>query len=290
MMMTMMRMKKLLVGGQNSCNFSSWLQLQGKTKNTIKQTVNYAKRFASILDSGDASSLMTLSPRNRHHAMTACANLSKFVGCYDDWLQIRQRYSLKWTTGNESFTAMQRFFDTSLTIENMIAKVKRMIQVLPVAMATMIKFNCLTGLRPSEAVESVRLLRKFDRIYYNEERQCLEHFRLPDIFLRATKKAYISFVTADMLKKFEIEQIKQIPTYNAIRLACRKRGIMCDMQYCRKIHGSWLHSHGISSEDVDFLHGRSNPSVFSRHYLSPSVDLKDRVLLATEALKYNIDA
>jgi len=52
-----------------------------------------------------------------------------------------------------------------------------------------------------------------------------------------------------------------------------------EMRYCRKLHGSWLHQEaGISSEIVDFLQGRLSTSVISRHYFTPSEDLKDRVL------------
>ena len=48
-------------------NFLTWLQSQGKTKSTIKETINYTKRFVSVLDIGDASPLLTLSPRNKQH-------------------------------------------------------------------------------------------------------------------------------------------------------------------------------------------------------------------------------
>ena len=64
-------------------------------KATIKETVNYAKKYAHVLDTGDASPLLTLSPRNKHHAMTALANLAKFTGRYDEFMKIKQRYSLK---------------------------------------------------------------------------------------------------------------------------------------------------------------------------------------------------
>jgi hypothetical protein len=60
-------------------------------------------------------------------------------------------------------------------------------------MAQIIKFNCLTGLRPSEAVQSAKLLNAakegaFEEKYYNPEREALEHFRFPKVFLRTTKK------------------------------------------------------------------------------------------------------
>jgi hypothetical protein len=48
--------------------------------------------------------------------MEALSAYSKYVGCYDKWQDIRKRYSLHWTNGNESITALQRFFDSNLTL------------------------------------------------------------------------------------------------------------------------------------------------------------------------------
>ena len=63
--------------------------------------------------------------------------------------------------------------------------------VLPTPMSVAIKFACLTGLRPSEAVESVRLIndKKAFSKYYNSTRGALEHLKFPVLFLRSTKKA-----------------------------------------------------------------------------------------------------
>jgi hypothetical protein len=46
-----------------------------------------------------------------------------------------------------------------------------MIQKLPLHMGNIIKFNCLTDLRPAEAVESVKLLNDKEAFakYYNPE-------------------------------------------------------------------------------------------------------------------------
>jgi hypothetical protein len=92
----------------------------------------------------------------------------------------------------------------------MLQWVKEAIRVLPEHMAAVIRHAVLTGLRPSEAVESVRLLltvgpNQQQQYYYNPERQCLEHFRFPEIFIRKTKKAYISFMSTD-----NYQQIAQI--------------------------------------------------------------------------------
>ena len=110
--------------------------------------------------------------------------------------------TLHWTNGEESLHAMHRFFNPGLTPEVMLDKIRRMMQVLPAPMATVIRYAVLTGLRPSEVCESVRLLTnpttRLD--YYNEERQILEHFRFPEVFLRRTKKAFISYITLDNLQ------------------------------------------------------------------------------------------
>jgi hypothetical protein len=45
----------------------------------------------------------------------------------------------------------------------------------------------------------------------------------------------------------------------------------------------------VTAEEVDFLQGRVSPSIFGRHYLTPSNDLKDRVLDAVSKLQRNIE-
>jgi hypothetical protein len=111
-------------------SFHDRLAGQNKTKATIKETVNYAKRFAAILDTGDASQLLTLSPRNKAHAMTALANLAKYRGCYDKFLQMRQRYNLKWSKG-DSLQYFNRFFDEQLSFDVMLQRIKEMIAKTP---------------------------------------------------------------------------------------------------------------------------------------------------------------
>jgi hypothetical protein len=106
--------------------FREWLQSQGKTKATIRETINCAKRFTCILDTGDASPLLTLSPRNKQHAMTALANLAKYQGQYDQFLQIRQRYNLKWSKG-DSIQHFNRFFNEGLSLDVMLQRIKEMI-------------------------------------------------------------------------------------------------------------------------------------------------------------------
>ena len=255
----------------------------------INQIISYMRRYSSVLETGDASILLSLTGAQRRHAMEALTVLSKFTGCYDKWQHIRKSYSLHWTNGNESVQALQRFFDSNLTLDSMLSKVKEMICVLPPVMAGVIRFACITGLRPTEACESVRLLKApCGAVYYNQEQQTLEHFRFPEIFLRPTKKAFLSYLSLDNYHYFA-SLGPSTPTLKAITSACHRRKIKCEFHLTRRIFASWLmRQSGIESEYIDLLQGRVKQSVLTRHYLSPSNDLKDRVLDAVSGLQKQI--
>lgn len=268
--------------------FRNWLASQGKTKNTIKTTKNYAIKYGHILDSGDASVLMTLSPRNRRHALGALANLARYQGRYVYFVQIRQNYALKWSSGNNSFQTLQRFFNPDLTLDSMLQRIKEMMCLLPPAMSAVIRYACMVGLRPAEVCESVRLLnsslpQKIGGNYYNPERQELQHYKFPQLFLRTTKKAYISYITLDNLQPIVNLGCKP-PTWSAIRMACYHKGIKCDFRYSRKIFASWLIKEGIDATTVDMLQGRCPTSVLARHYQVPDSQLRNRVLDAVARL------
>lgn len=127
---------------------------------------------------------------------------------------------------------------------------------------------------------------------YNPERQALEHFRFPSLFLRQTKKAYVSFVTPEMLDivRYTEPSTTIIPTYNAIRLTCRRRGLYMDMRYCRKIFASWLHKHGVSDVLIYLLQGRVGKSILVNHYLQSGQDYRCQVLDAVNSLRQKIDS
>jgi hypothetical protein len=115
----------------------------------------------------------------RRHAMEALTVYTKYLGCYDRWQQIRRQYSLHWNDGNESLQTLQRFFNTNLALDSMLQRIREMMSVLPRIMIAVIRFACLTGLRPSEVCASVRLLncRPVCNNYYNhEQQQCLNIF------------------------------------------------------------------------------------------------------------------
>lgn len=126
--------------------------------------------------------------------MEALATYAKYTGCYHSWQQIRQSYSLRWTNGDGSLRSLQWFFNTELSLEKIIELVKEMAHKLPPLMGEIVRFGALTGLRPAEILESVRLINNKETFpdYYNAEQMTLQHFKFPAIFLRHTKKASIS--------------------------------------------------------------------------------------------------
>jgi hypothetical protein len=262
--------------------------LQRTNAKTTGGRLRYAKKFVSVLQTGDAQPLLQVTPDKRIHAMKGLASLSRFLGCYDTWLQIRQRYNLRWSTGNENLAAFERFFDDSKTLDSMLQWVREAIRVLPADMGEIIKFNCLTGLRPNEAIAAIRLINSpvqcTRREYYNPERQVLEHFRFPELFLRRTKSAYISIVDKQLLQI--AQKVTKTPTYEVLRFRCTRAGLSFHMGYCRKIFGSWLRQlGGIASETVDLLQGRVPRTVFARNYFTPSLDYRMKVLDALEQLQ-----
>jgi Archaeal phage integrase len=270
-------------------SFESYLKSQ-KRRN-VNQVLCYARKYAAILETGDASPLfLSKSVTVKRHAMEALTVYAKYLGCYDRWQQIRRQYSLHWTDGNESIAAMQRFFDANATLESMLSRIKEMTCKLPAYMAEVIRFAVLTGLRPTEACESVRLLNCLEKdktCYYNPEQQVLEHFRFPDIFLRPTKKTYISYLSSDMYQ-WIASLGSRTPTLTAIRSAVKRRGLKMEMHLCRKVFASWLHKSGIPDITIDMLQGRCPKSVLAQHYIAPDSTLRQRVLDSISQLQQTL--
>jgi intergrase/recombinase len=180
---------------------------------------------------------------------------------------------------------MQRFFNPDLSLDVMLQQIRQMAQQLPPPMGQIVKFGVLVGLRPSEVVESVKLINDKEGAlakYYDSETMTVSRFKFKQV-LRTTKKAWISIATREMLEI--VDQIHDSPSYNAIRLACRKRGITCDMRFCRKIHATTLRLSGIPVEIIDALQSRIPANIFAKHYYRPSLDYRQKVLDALKQLQ-----
>jgi len=140
-----------------------------------------------------------------------------------------------------------------------------------------------SGLRFEESVNCWNLLIKLSREgelsdYYNASRQVLEHFRFKNVFVRRTKKAFISFVCEDL-----IEQIcKSSPLFTgAIMKRLGRKHMKRRFGDIRELHGSLL-TKTHAQPEIDFLHGRVSTGVFMKNYFNPAriSDLQTRTLRA----------
>ncbi len=103
---------------------------------TVKTNVQYAKRFASVLDTGDASTLEAKLPgkrRAKEITIVGLANYVKFTGRYDKFQELRRRYNLKWSS-SDSMQALQRFFSEDNSLDKLIERVSEMAQKLDTPM------------------------------------------------------------------------------------------------------------------------------------------------------------
>lgn len=251
-------------------DFKAYLIQQKQSPHTIRNKIQYVKRFYYILEQGNARDLLSVSPETRQHAMKSLASLSKFSGKYDRWHDIIRKYQLKWPKKG-GFSVFDEIFNNSdESYSSMLDWAKTSIQKLPKSLRNVIIFNTLTGLRPDEGYKSMDLIRSDLTNYLDDKRMLLMHYKYPDIFLRVSKKAFVSVVNEDILKFGQ--ESKSITSYNCLRNAFGYYSVSMNMYYCRKVFATFLRNKGIESEIIDLLQGRTPSSIFVNHYYRPDVN------------------
>ena len=218
--------------------------------------------------------------------MEALSCLARYTGQVEQWQHIRKQYPLSWSTGTEKIDAFTRFFDDSKSLDVMLDWLKEAMRALPSQYAHLLLFCTLTGMRGSEVVEAVRLITLASndaKVYHNPERQILQHYLYPNIFIRRTKAIYISIVSDEVIGI--AKKVTNNLSLKGLEHALVRRSLSMRIKYCRKIHAGWLYHKGISSDLIDALQGRISKNIFLRHYLSPSADYKNKILDAITELQ-----
>jgi len=103
--------------------------------------------------------------------------------------------------------------------------------------------------------------------YYNAEQETLEHFRYRELFLRRTKKAFISIVSKEMVE--QVARTNKTLTFDSIRLKIKRRGLKARFSDIRELWASYMVKH-LSQPEIDFLQGRISATVFMRNYFNPT--------------------
>ena len=152
-------------------------------------------------------------------------------------------------------------------------------------------FMAISGLRLVEAVESYNLIVKLAREgklseYYNEEK-ALEHFRFKEIFLRKSKKAFVSFIPKEFVERIALND--PLPSTDAIQARVKKAGLKLRFSDIREAHASFMTKY-LKQPEIDFIHGRVTTNVFMANYFNPALicDLKEGVFNAVKEIQNKI--
>jgi hypothetical protein len=264
------------VSNDNSIDDKFWVKFQeylltSHNRHTARARLLYSKKYYHVLTEANAQELLTLSNDKRIHAMKALAALSKYLGCYDLWKSIIERYQLKWSN-EDAIQVFQNITNVDHDFSSMVKWLKDALTKLPQSYGNILLFNALTGLRPEEAIQSIKILHNKESDNYLKDNTVLEHYKYPSIFIRRTKKAYISIVNGTILG---LAREAADHSYNALRLSIKRKGLHMNMAFCRKIFATHLRNNRIEPEIIDLLQGRIPKSVFARHYFRPDFNYRN---------------
>jgi intergrase/recombinase len=249
------------------------------SKGYAEDLVRYAKAFADCLFNEDFSRLQSLPESKRNHVLCALSNLAKFSGIYESFGKLVKGYGLKWKSVKAEDLLLSRMInrENNGSVLEWVRLVKAKIPQLNVFM----DFIAITGLRFNEAIESYNFIIKLaeeGRLseYYNGEREVLEHYKFKEVFIRRTKKVFVSFIPKRLIA--EITRRERLTLYqirNWIRRDNKLKMRFGDVrEYYATVMTKWL-----NPAEVDFLQGRISATVFMRNYFNPALitDLKERV-------------
>lgn len=245
-----------------------------------KQLFSYAQRYYPALLQGDFSSLRDLSDTMRPNAMRALSALSKFLGCHDVFRELVRAYGLRWRGKSADDLFLERLGRVSDPEE-----VWRWIRDVKAARSDLCEFMdlmALSGMRLVEGVCSYNLIIELSRegkldSYYVHG--ALEHYRFKELFIRKSKKAFVSFVPAELVSAISNSKKELLTSADAVQKLVQKRGLPLRFADIREAHGTFM-TKFLKPSEIDFLHGRVTSSVFMQHYFNPALigDLRERVL------------
>ncbi|MBS7637047.1 hypothetical protein KEJ37_06950, partial [Candidatus Bathyarchaeota archaeon] len=244
-----------------------------------KDLLNYSRRFSHVLFGGEASELFRLSEGVRKSAMASLANLAKFLGVYEDWKRLVKSYGLKWSAGKAEDFILKRMANADSNGE--VFEWVKLVKAKVPQLSGFLDFMALSGLRLREAVNSWNLimdLAENGRLneYYDSEKEALEHYKFKAMFIRRSKKVFVTFLPKRFIEKIAGgEKFTVYQLNNYVRRDYKLKSRFSDMrEFWATFMTKWL-----SQSEIDFLQGRISGSVFMRNYFNPALisDLKERV-------------
>jgi len=266
-------------------SFERWIRAKRFRGSWERTVLSNVRRYGHCLFNGDLSVLAGLSDGLRPNALKSLSALAKFFGCYEWYMGLVKSYGLKWVGRSSDDLLIDRLV-RARSCESVYVWV-RMVEARRPELHDFLRLMVVTGLRLVEAVESYNLIIQLsgkNRLseYYNVESEALEHFRFKTVFIRRSKKAFVSFVPTELVEQIgKRERLSVIAIYDRLK----KEGLHMRFSDIREAHGTLLTKY-LTPPEIDFLHGRVSSSVFMRNYFNPALigDLKKRTFQAVEML------
>ena len=250
------------------------------------QSFYYCKKYHALLE--NPSMIETFAANKKNNVIKAMVILSKYLGIHREFKDKLNQYGIK-PQKQDAFSSFIRILNGNNS--DTMDWYKRAIAAVRPKEKLFLRFALFSGLRRSEGIASYNLIiesSKENRLheYYNEDMTMLEHFKFRKQFLRGTKNAYISFISKQFTS--EISESECV-TFPQIRKRFKINGLSCRINELRDYFGTFMVRHGLIREEVDLLQGRIPPSIFIRHYWSPSFkELRDRTLEALTQLEQTL--
>ncbi|MGI9012316.1 MAG: integrase [Nitrososphaeraceae archaeon] len=175
---------------------------------------------------------------------------------------------------DDSLHVFQNLTNQENSYSSMLKWLKNACSQIPKSHYNILIYCTLTGLRPTEAFSSINLIKSDLGNYLDRKKMILEHIKYPQLFIRRTKKAYISIVNESII---ELAKETTNSNYNSLRCYFKRRKIPFNFNYCRKIFATYLRTNGVEQEIIDLLQGRLPKSVFLRYYYRPDLVIYTKI-------------
>ena len=256
--------------------FREWLSRDHRPY-VVRDYVNYCKRFSHCLLSRNLKEIQEQRVTLRSNVVKSLSSLSKFLGIYEEYKALMKTYGINWQGKSADDLMIDRLTKTQDPGE-VFAWIREVKQKIP-ELTEFMDFIAVTGLRLQEAISSFNLVRELSQKgklgdYYKAG--MLEHFRFKEIFIRKSKKAFVSYVPEELIAR--IQDADKLGSKFSIQLKVKRHGIdKIRFADVRENHASFMTKY-LKPQEIDFLHGRIGTSVFMQNYYNPSIveDLKAR--------------
>jgi len=225
----------------------------------VGDRMRYAKKYSSCLVTNDFSIITEFSDCKRGH-----------------------------TLNQNSEELILARMEKTRTNGNVLGWIKKVREYYPI-LKDFLEFILVSGLRFTEAVHSYNLIVELSRkskidTYYSLENQFLEHYRFKHLFIRRTKKVFISYVPKKIVSK--ISKNEKISAYQIGNWISRNKELNSRFGDIREYWATFM-TKFLNPAEIDYLQGRVSASVFMRNYFNPSLieDLKERVFKGISELE-----